>query len=234
MQPIFKRGYNVTLDNFLISLDVVLRLAEQKCSIVGTVRQNRRKLPQTAKKKQQQHETSLFTSTQTAVVTLTSYQCKKQKSVVIMSTLHPDVEISSYNNPKIKLETVLFYNKTKAGVDVIDQMARKYTVKAANRRLPIHVFYNVIDLALINSWILFQDVCKSGISRRKFIQQVVEELTGTTPGKDTGKNAVTQRNLIETDEPLEKKQKTCATIQCRNRTTDLCNSFWAWYVGNAL
>ena len=37
MQPIFKRGCNVTCDNFFTSLDVALRLAEQKCSIVGTV-----------------------------------------------------------------------------------------------------------------------------------------------------------------------------------------------------
>ena len=102
MQPIFKRGYNVTCDNFFTSLDVAQRLAEQRCSIVGTVRQNRRELPQAAKTKQQQHETSLFTLRQTATVTLTSYQCKKQKSVVIMSTLHPDVEIPSQNNPKKK------------------------------------------------------------------------------------------------------------------------------------
>ena len=44
MQPIFKRGYNVTCDNFFTSVDVALRLEEQKCSIVGTVRQNRRAL----------------------------------------------------------------------------------------------------------------------------------------------------------------------------------------------
>ena len=111
-----------------------------------------------------------------------------------MSTLHPDVKIPSDNNPKKKPKTVLFYNKTKAGVDVIDQMTRKYSVKAASRRWPIHVFYNVIDLALINSWILFQDICKSGISRRKFSQHVVEELTGTTPGDSAGKNAVALRS----------------------------------------
>ena len=116
MQPILKRGYNVTCDNFFTSLDITLRLAEQKCSIVGTVRQNRRELPQAAKRKQQQYETSLFTFTQTAVVTLTLYQCEKQKSVVIMSTLHPDVEISSHNNPKKKPDTVLFYNKIKRGL----------------------------------------------------------------------------------------------------------------------
>ena len=84
-------------------------------------------------------------------------------------------------------------------------MAWKYSVKAASRRWPIHVFHNVIDLVLSNSWILFQYICKSGISRRKFIQRVVKELTGTTPGENTGKNAVTQRNLIKTDKPSEKK-----------------------------
>ena len=103
-------------------------------------------------------------------------------------------------------------------------MTRKYSVKAPSKRWPIHIFYNVIDLALINNWILFQDMCKSGISRGKFIQRVVQELTGTTPAENTGKNAVTQRNLIETDIPSEKKRKTCATIKCRNRTKDLCNS----------
>ena len=134
MQPIFKRGYNVTFDNFFTSLDVALHLTEQKCSIVGTVRQNRRELPQAAKKKQQQHKTSLFAFTQTANVTLTSYQCKRQQLLLTMSTLHPDVEISSGSSPKKNPETVLFYNKTKAGVDIIDQMARNYSIKAASRR----------------------------------------------------------------------------------------------------
>ena len=35
------------------------------------------------------------------------------------------------------------------------------------------------------------------------IQWVVEELIGTTPGENTRKNSVTQRNLIKTDK-LEK------------------------------
>ena len=116
MQLIFKRGYNVTCDNFFTSLDVALRLTEQKCSIVGTVRQNRKELPQAAKRQQQQYEISLFAFTRTAVVTLTSYQCEKQKSVVIMSTLHPNVEIFSHNNSKKKPDTVLFYNKIKRGL----------------------------------------------------------------------------------------------------------------------
>ena len=102
MQPIFKRGCSVTCDNFFTSLDIALYLAEQKCSIVGTVRQNCRELPQVAKRKKQQHETTLYTCTQTAVITLTLYQCKKQKLVVLMNTLHPDVAIPFHNNSKKK------------------------------------------------------------------------------------------------------------------------------------
>ena len=56
------------------------------------------------------------------------------------------------------------------------------------------------------------------------IQQVVEEFTGTTPGENIGKNPITQRNLIKTNKFSEKKRKTCATIKCHNKTTDLCNS----------
>ena len=50
MHSIFKRGYNVTCDNFFTSLDVALHLADQKCSMIVTVRYNRRKLAKAAKK----------------------------------------------------------------------------------------------------------------------------------------------------------------------------------------
>jgi len=130
--PLFKHDYNITCDNFFTSLDLAVRLAKEKCNLIGTIRQNRRPLPQAPKAKQQLHETTLFkTITPWTSVTLTSYQCKKAKSGIILSTLYPDVEVSSENDSKKKPEIVLFDNKNKAGVDVVDQMAKKYSIKAA-------------------------------------------------------------------------------------------------------
>ena len=37
MQLFFKHGYNVTCDNFFPSLDVVVRLAKEKCGLVGSI-----------------------------------------------------------------------------------------------------------------------------------------------------------------------------------------------------
>ena len=76
---------------------------------------------------------------------------------------------------------------------------------------------------------LFRDICKSGVSRRKFAQVVVEE--GATSEDDNGRNAVAQRNPLETNEPSEKKRKTSATSQCRNRTIDSRYTCWSTVCG---
>ena len=50
-------------------------------------------------------------------------------------------------------------------------------MKAASRRWAVHIFYNVIDMALINNWVIYKAVCKSHISPRAYIQKVCEKLT---------------------------------------------------------
>ncbi|KAJ8873290.1 hypothetical protein PR048_026924, partial [Dryococelus australis] len=67
--------------------------------------------------------------------TLTVYEEKKDKNVLMLSTLHPN--ISFENDQKYLPETVSFYNATKYGVDVLDQMARKYSVIATSRHWPV-------------------------------------------------------------------------------------------------
>ena len=52
--------------------------------------------------------------------------------------MHATVNTSDHR--KSNPETVKFYNSTKFGVDVLDQMARRYTVNAAPRRWPVQFF----------------------------------------------------------------------------------------------
>ena len=141
-----------------------------------------KEIPDLLKKKRMLHDTIPVHSTGDTTAAITFYQCKQSKSVNILSTLHKDVVIPEHNNPKRKPQSVLFYNQTKVGVDVLDQMFRLYLVKAASRKWPVHIFYNVIDMALINSWVIYKAVCKSNISRRPYIQKVCEDFTGSLNG----------------------------------------------------
>ena len=49
--------------------------------------------------------------------------------------MHSSIEIEN-NDGRIP-ETIEFYNSTKFGVDVTDQMARKYSVKSKSQRWPL-------------------------------------------------------------------------------------------------
>ena len=83
---------------------------------------------------------------------------------------------ATHSTAKKKPLVIHFYNQTKIGVDVFDQMVRLYTTHAATRRLPMAVWTNILDMAGLNSWILFRKTSGSRISRCDFILQLFEEL----------------------------------------------------------
>ena len=81
-------------------------------------------------------------------VAMTVYQGKTKKSVAILSTLHQNITIA--DKAKKTPENVKAYNDTKYGVDIVDQMERKYMVGISIRVWLIHSFQNTLDLAAIN------------------------------------------------------------------------------------
>ncbi|GFU05540.1 hypothetical protein TNCV_3291691 [Trichonephila clavipes] len=62
-----------------------------------------------------------------------------------ISILYARVDVGNNHSKKLP-ETISFYTSTKFGVNITDQMARKYSAKAGSRRWPVHVFYNILDL----------------------------------------------------------------------------------------
>ena len=110
-----------------------------------------------AKSLQQSKYSSKFLQTKTdsnQIITKGVYQGKQKKNVCNLSTLHTFVIVNSTS--KKKLETVTFYNKTKCGVDIADQMAWQYMVKAGTWRWLVPVFYNILDLARINAHVSYK------------------------------------------------------------------------------
>ena len=77
-----------------------------------------------------------------------------------------DVDTS---NEKKNPELILFYNANKVGVDCFDQMACLCTTRSASRRWPVAVWGNILDIAAINSYVLYKRVTSNRITRRQFI-----------------------------------------------------------------
>ena len=145
LKSYLNKGRNVTTDNYFTSIKLATELQKYKTSLLGTVNRIRKEVPAVVKHmKEPLYSTTLHKSDN---VTMTVYQGKTKKNVAILSTLHQNITIA--DNAKKTPESVKAYNDTKYGVDIVDQMARKYTVKTSTRRWSIHSLQNTLDLAAI-------------------------------------------------------------------------------------
>jgi hypothetical protein len=212
MEPYFGLGYNVTTDNFFTSKLLAEKLLAQRTTLVGTVRSHRRELPPAPTLNL--YESAFF---EDGRINLVIYRAKANKSVYVMSTLHQGT--AHEHEGKKKPESILSYNKTKCGVDLLDSMCRQMSTKSGCRRWPLAVFYNILDLAGINAWIIFRKATGSRISRRRFMFELCEELTKMKNGEGNIDNERQQT----TAEKLPKRVTCQVRINCkRNLTSTLC------------
>ena len=72
--------------------------------------------------------------------TLTIYKAMKNNLVCLPSSMHKTVSVDQVHRKKLP-ETVKYYDWSKVGVDVFDQMAQYHSCKSATRRWPVAVFF---------------------------------------------------------------------------------------------
>jgi hypothetical protein len=213
------KGRTVTTDNFFTSIPLALKLRSKKTSLLGTIRANKRELPKICKLKKDSMARFSTLLYQSNGCTLTVYKSKPNKKVLIISTKHKHVKIDK--TAKKLPETVSFYNTTKFGVDVTDQMARKYTVKSGSRRWPLQVFFNILDLAGINCWILYKNTTGENISRKDFLFRLAEELASEY---QTSRQKPHEADILTTSGTVPVR-KWCQIGYCNNnKTTNICNT----------
>ncbi|XP_071055064.1 piggyBac transposable element-derived protein 4-like [Onthophagus taurus] len=169
-KPIYKSGRNVTADNRFTSLKLVRDLEKEKLSYVGTIRQNRRELPQDfISPKNMVCFNSIFGYTKNE--TLVSYCPKKGKTVTLLSSLHVGSN-ELFNELVKKPEVILFYNDTKSRVDVVDKLCGTYHVGRTTRRWPMVIFYHLMNTAGINARVILLGNNKIFYQRRDFLKKL--------------------------------------------------------------
>lgn len=154
---------------------------------------------------------------------MTSYQSKKKVNVFLFSSRHKQVQF--LESSKKLPDTVDFYNKTKCGVDKADAMLKATSVKVACRRWTVHVFWNLIDIILLNAFIVYKEVNKSKISRIQFLRNVIAELLDEPHGGEANESLLAGERNLPSDFKLVSKKRCQKKIVCtNNHTTTTCVS----------
>ncbi|XP_056144379.1 piggyBac transposable element-derived protein 4-like [Lampris incognitus] len=216
--PYLEKGRNITTDNFFTSLRLANILQKKKTSLVGTLGKRKREMPPSAKEKAEPFSTKVL---KCGDVTLTICQGRPSKNVCILSSVHTTVGIT--DGPKSKPESVTYYNNTKYGVDVLDQMVRMYSVKSGTRRWPVAVFYNILDLAGINAHILYKECTDANITRRNFLLLLAEELRAEFM-KGKLAQGPSQQLKITTPQKTPRRRQCQVRRGCnKNKTCEICS-----------
>jgi len=92
-------GRNVTMDNFFTSVPLARHLLSKKLSLVGTLRKNKSDIPvEFLPNRDRVVNDTLFGHQEN--LTLVSYVPKKGKSVILLSSMHTDAQISNREDKK--------------------------------------------------------------------------------------------------------------------------------------
>ncbi|KAK9967190.1 hypothetical protein ABG768_001601 [Culter alburnus] len=227
-------GYKLFVDNFYTSPKLFRDLLAKRIFACGTVRANR---IGHSKKHAPRGNIRWFREDDLLFV-----EWKDKRDVLMCSTFH-----KAFNGDTIKRNVkgadgvwaiqdfpvpaaVLDYNKHMGGVDLSDALIGYYTVLHKTKRWYRSFFYHFVDIAVVNAFILHQQMAKmknqKPLTQKAFREALVRELAGTGPEYASQR----EKTIPSTNSHLPKYIKGHSTYgrrkckMCPNRTPVLCET----------
>ena len=168
MKSLFGQGYKLFVDNYYTSVQLFIDLLEHNTTACGTILVNRKGIPEIIK------GVKAFKGDRGAVrwirdKNVVFLQWKDNKTVTFLSSMHNSVNKFNFCNRRSKVngefrrmrvkrpQLVSDYNQYMSGVDKSDQLIGKYNCIRKTTRYWKTLFYHFLDIARVNSYILFQD-----------------------------------------------------------------------------
>ncbi|XP_050313668.1 piggyBac transposable element-derived protein 3-like [Anthonomus grandis grandis] len=167
LASIIPRQHNYVLydDNYYTALPLMVHLAKEGIYSLGTIRRNRipsNKLPTEATLKKADRGTS---HEFVAIIDIDKYVMKDNKYVTLASLFagrNPITKVKRFDlKEKKSIEVdcpyiITEYNKHMGGVDLLDSLMGRYKIQLKSRKWYMRIFYHLLDLVLVNSWLLYK------------------------------------------------------------------------------
>ncbi|XP_025207174.1 piggyBac transposable element-derived protein 4-like [Melanaphis sacchari] len=140
IEPLKTSKRNLTTDNYYGSYPLAQELLKKGITLVTTLKKNKTDIPPGF--------------------------LPNPKPVILLSTMHDGP--GDINEETGKPEIIHDYNKTKSGVDTVDQKCSVASTARNTRRWPLALFFRFLDMAGVNSHILYVANNISMYNYRKF------------------------------------------------------------------
>ncbi len=178
-QSYYQTNRNITTDNYFTSYPLAKSLLSNGLNLIGTLKKNKTCVPVDFLPNRTKTEGSTMFGFQNDI-TLASHVPKVGKAVLFLSTMHHDNTVITEEGKKPISEINKYYNRTKGGVDTMDQMVHEYMTKRKTNRWPFAFFMNLLDVANIAAYTLWCKKyplwnAKKGNKRNLFLRELGEK-----------------------------------------------------------
>lgn len=185
MDGYLHEGYNLFVDNWYTSPTLFKYLLDNQTNAVGTVRSNRKCMP----KEISQAKLKVGETIEMSCNNLLAMKWHDKRDVCLLSTMHATANLTDSgkknrktNEPKLKPECVISYNKNMGGIDRSDQLLACFPVMRRYHKGYRKIFWYILDIALVNSMIIHKKLSgnkKLGIGdfRINFAEQLLSSAT---------------------------------------------------------
>ena len=165
------------MDRYFTSVTLAEWGLQNNFTIVGTMRHDRKGIPNELKAMTHRDEKStLSVHRQDKEMMLVSYIDKKKsgkKNIIALTTMHDKVKVT--NDQRCKLHVLIMYDHPKGGVDVVDLISAHHLTRIKSKRWPLNAFAFILDTVETNVKTILADN-KSSFSNFEFTYQLGKAL----------------------------------------------------------
>ncbi|KAG8335548.1 zinc finger protein [Homalodisca vitripennis] len=214
------KGFHLFTDNFYTSVPLMDWLYKNKTFMTGTVKRDRKHLPNEIKTKIDVGCSVYCQEKNTSLVALGYRQTRSQKNPVLLLSSKPQISdvhserrrhgrVTSEKKPAI----VESYCKYMGGIDTLDMMLYTYLDGRRSMKYWRKATFNIFSRMVLNSYILYKTNCKINnvrpIERYPFIASIVASVTEEWLGEQHLHEAASSNQALGVVTLPGTNQKTC-------------------------
>lgn len=229
LEGMFDQGYTVYTDNFYCSPELAQQLMLRRTDLVGTVRPNRRNLPQgTARLKLKPDEMVAWYSNRKICIG----KWRDKREIIFLSTIHRlgGTEVRRRGSSKVIPTAIDAYNNHMGGVDKVDQMLSAYPLERKRGKVWYKKqFRHIVNITIQNALIIYQKAVDPSITNLEFRKMLVNEIflryVPTESPRKRGRPSYTEDpcRMIERhflNSVPEKKSRRCVVCNSKKKRKD--------------
>ncbi|PNF34414.1 hypothetical protein B7P43_G13948 [Cryptotermes secundus] len=230
-------GHKLYMDSYFSSPALYDDLLEHRINLCGTVRNDRRGMPQEIRPKSLKLKKGDIVTRVKGNLSVVRW--KDKRDVYVLTNMHPpplDGNFRDESGRAIKPHVIEDYNAHMGFVDKSDRMVNSYGIARRTWKWTKKLFFHLLDMTVLNAYLLHKS-CDGKMTHKKFREILVRDLilqsheanitvSGVSRGRPSSSGAQLSRLEVKHSKhwPAKGKQRRCrvCSINKKSRSTLFC------------